>query len=87
MKRSKLEIYYDLQQLPGSVHGITSKDKEKYFMLINAEQTPDEQAAAFIHEMLHIWNKDFESGDDLQAIEARTHEQTKRILSLLTANE
>ena len=83
MKQSKIEIYYDLQKLPASVHGITSEDKGKYYMLINAGETPDEQAAAFIHEMLHIWNKDFESGDSLQEIEARTHEQAKRILSLL----
>lgn len=82
MKQSKIEIYYDLQTLP-AVHGITSKDKNKYFMLINAGESPDEQAAAFIHEMLHIWNRDFESKDSLQEIEARTREQAKRILSLL----
>ena len=44
-----------------------------YTILINADISEEEQAKAFLHEMFHIWNHDFDSKESVQQIEERAH--------------
>ena len=35
---------------------------EHYYVNIDSTKNPEAQAAAFLHECLHIWHSDFSSG-------------------------
>ena len=61
--------------MPKSIHGgVTPVDDEQYMIFINADLPEEEQQRAFLHEMLHIWNRDLDSkGESVQEIESRTH--------------
>lgn len=69
-------------KLPASIHGLSAPDGDEFIVLINEAITPEEQREAFIHEMLHIWNKDHDREKaDVQVIEAQCHAETARIAS------
>ena len=65
------------------MRGAIMATKDRYLILINEDQTPAEQLASFLHEMTHVYNRDFESTDDAGTIEARTHEQLRAALKVL----
>ena len=71
------------ERLPAGAHGMSAPDDNGYLIVVNADESPDEQAKAFLHEMLHIWNDDFNDPvGNVQVIEARTHRQLRRLLEL-----
>lgn len=73
--------------LPGSVNaciGIDTAQKEieSYVMLINSNQSPEDQEEAFLHECLHIWREHLSGArEDATKIESETHNRMKEIMS------
>lgn len=71
------------EHLPAGAHGMAAPDNDGYMIVVNADESPDKQAETFLHEMLHIWNDDFNDPvGNVQVIEARTHRQLRRLLEL-----
>lgn len=71
------------ESMPEKVYGLVSENgKNRFFIVVNADLSEDEQAKAFLHECLHIYNDDFNSNQDVNTIEARTHAQLDRLLAL-----
>lgn len=72
-------------QLPETVPGMSREQqagegREKYVVAINEDLCDLERAAAFIHEMLHIYHNDFQ--DDRPAFEVEK-ERRKELIQLL----
>ena len=81
---NNIEIVINKASLPDSINGCTVFDDDHaYKIYINDTLSPDEQAAAFLHEMLHVWNNDFNSNEAADHIEKNTHEQLKRISDII----
>lgn len=53
----------------------TENEDGSYSIFINASLSYEERKKAYIHELLHIYNHDFEK-TDVQEIEYRTHKST-----------
>lgn len=69
-----VRLHYE--NLPDSVNGavaLDSEDPEKYTILVNQNKSEDAQREAFLHEMLHIYRRDFESGKTVDQIEREVH--------------
>ena len=56
---------------------------EAYYVNIDSTKNPEAQAAAFLHECLHIWHSDFSSGQPAANIEADRADELRRILQAL----
>lgn len=84
LQQVKKELSISTADLPESVNGLTVNTNDIYNIYVNNKLDPDSQAAAFLHEMLHIWNNDFDSQEEADQIELRTHEQLKRISDIFT---
>lgn len=52
----------------------------EYRIFINRNLSDQEKLETFIHEMIHLYNGDHESGENVQTIEARTHKVTDEIM-------
>lgn len=75
-RRVRISVF--IEELPQSIHGMVSPmdiNNESYIIVLNTADNEEEQRKAFLHEMSHIWNRDFESREDVSQIEARTHRQ------------
>ena len=73
-----------LNGVPQGVHGSVLFDGKQYTIILNAEETPAQQYAAFLHEMTHIYNGDLiTTGGNVGEIENRTHRQLLQALELL----
>lgn len=70
-------------RLPDEMKAFSRRKGDSYYIVINEAETDDGRAAAFLHEALHIWHGDHDSGDDVDAIERERHEELKRLLSIL----
>ena len=69
------------EPLPENIHGFCAKDgKDSFIINIDPGMSEDEQALSFLHEMLHIWNRDHEKSD-FNAVENATHAQLTRVLT------
>lgn len=75
----ELNIHLYTEPLPETVRGVVTENQGYYIICINNLLSEEEQQQAFIHEMLHIYNNDFNSGDSVQAIEERTHKAAERL--------
>lgn len=72
-----LKITVAKMPLLAGARGVVVKDTDGGCMvIINSDLTEDEQAAAFTHEMLHIWHNDFENPATADRIEAARHTAT-----------
>lgn len=70
--------------LPESINGaITETAAREYTIAIRKGMTEDEKAAAFLHEMLHIYHDDFNSGLKADQIESDRHAELERLLTIL----
>lgn len=66
---------------PFRVRGAVSMDDEgKLEIWVNDDLSAVEKKEVVIHELLHILNRDFECGENVQTIEARTHKETSEIM-------
>lgn len=88
MKNKIILLNVSTVTFPDYIHGFTifTKQDDIYNVWINSSLDEDHRAAAFLHECLHIWNEDFDSKDDADHIEQRTHEQMKRISDILISD-
>lgn len=76
-----IKITINKASFPAGVKGFSILDDSSTFRIfINDTLDPDDQAAAFLHECLHIWNGDHTSKDDADHIEKKTHEQLLHVL-------
>ena len=73
--------------LPEKVKALTVKEDDKVKVYVNNDLTEDEQAASFLHEMLHLWNHDFDKELSADEIEALTHGQLSRISGIYQREE
>ena len=66
-------IIVRLVDLPCRVRGfvLTNGADDTYNIYLNARLSRTEQKKAFLHEMRHIMQKDFEKSGDVSAIEER----------------
>ena len=74
--------------LPGTIYGgVTQRANGSYVVLINADKTEDEQAAAFLHELLHVFHRDLEAPPGITAaeIEAKRKAELLRVLQIEAA--
>ena len=79
----KLTLTITAEELPASVYGVSVPNKDGYTILINGTKPGPEQAAAFLHECLHIWHNDHNDTRTADTIEAERHEELQQILGLL----
>lgn len=70
--------------LPATIHGVLQQSGNNYKIYINSDQTNDEQAAAFLHECLHIYHNDSCSPELADSIEHSRRAELLRILKLLS---
>lgn len=71
------------ENMPDAIHGAVMGSSGRYTIILNAADTPGQQFATFLHEMTHIYNKDAETGKNVQEIETRAHGQLLEALELL----
>lgn len=69
--------------LPPTIHGIVTGTDGSYTIILNGNDTPARQYAAFLHEVTHIYNGDLTAGQNAGEIEARTHRQLLEALELI----
>lgn len=79
----KLTILLENMDMPEEIQGATSKKNDTFYMLINAKASKEEQAAAFLHEMLHIYRRDFESDKSVDEIENSIRDDLRKIKEYL----
>lgn len=60
--------------LPDGANGLCmSEGDDSYTIILNADIPEEKKQKAFLHEMFHIWNHDFDSKESVQQIEERAH--------------
>lgn len=63
-------------QMPKGGHGlVVAGDPGQFFIMLNSADPEDEQRRAYLHEMLHIFNDDFDrvAVEGASAVEAQVH--------------
>lgn len=66
-------------ELPDSVHGVIAKlDAERFLIVLNANDSEEEQRKGLKHELRHYYNGDLEGTGNVNEIEYRTHLQEGR---------
>lgn len=68
-------------ELPVSISGFSMPKNGKTIVVINEGLTESEQAAAFLHECLHIWHDDHNSQTDADTLERIRHKELIEILT------
>ena len=73
-----------LNGVPQGIHGSVLFDGKQYTIILNAEESPAQQYAAFLHEMTHIYNGDLiKTGGNVGEIETRTRRQLLETLEII----
>lgn len=90
MKRNvQLTICRDA--LPPGMHGaiVATGAVNHYIIVTNQQETESQQAAAFLHECLHLFHDDLNRGGSVDKIEAARHTEITELLEILKqrANE
>lgn len=71
------------QPLPAGINAaLHESDNDNYIIFVNSEKTADERAAAFLHECLHIYHRDFDSTETADQIEHTRHNELLRLLKI-----
>lgn len=84
----KIDLRLASVQLPETVPGmsreqLTGEGCEKYVVAINEDLCDLERAAAFIHEMLHIYHNDFQDARPVAEVEKERRKELIQLLRLL----
>jgi len=77
-------------KMPKTIQGACTLDKRdgKIIVALNADLTEDEQAAAFLHEMLHLYHGDLnKENTTAREIEEERQEEMQRLLRINTAQD
>lgn len=81
MTEQRISIRIIKTPLPQAINGLSMKDGNTFIVLINENDSQDEQKETFIHEMLHIWHGDHDREfKDVQQLEEQRHQETTWIL-------
>ena len=56
---------------------------DRFKVMVNGTKSKEEQAAAFLHECLHIWHCDHVSGLSADRIEAMRRAELKKLLKIM----
>lgn len=89
MTERTIKLQIITSPLPASVRGLTANQKgsDVFTIAINDQKNDDEQAIAFLHEMLHIWHSDHDrEGVNISELEHERHRELKRLLTISNAN-
>lgn len=73
--------------LPPTIHGTVTGTGGRYMIILNGNDTPARQLAAFLEEMTHIYNGDLEAAGSVGEIENRTKRQLMEALEILKQEE
>ena len=80
----KITISLHSRPLPQATRAAIQKTGDDDFIIcLNSEMTDDEQAAGLLHDVLHIWHRDFDSLQPADRIEHDRHAELLRILTIL----
>ena len=80
----KITISLHSRKLPPTVTAATQeKGRDDYIIILNGDKTGDEQTAGLLHEVLHIWHRDFDSSDPADKTEQIRHAELLRVIKLL----
>lgn len=72
-------VILKIVELPDSVHGVIAKlDAERFLIVLNANDSEEEQRKGLKHELRHYYNGDLEGTGNVNEIEYRTHLQEGR---------
>ena len=78
-----LYITDDKDPMPADVAGASGSGRpDVYTVMINGTKSEERQAAAFLHECLHIWHKDH-AGENATKAEAERRQEAKRLLQIM----
>lgn len=81
----KAQLTIKTAPLPEKVRGLLQQTGgNTYTIYINSELSDDDQAAAFLHEALHLYHDDTNRKDPADAIEQERHAEIKRLLQTLS---
>ena len=81
MERITINLHHTTT--PSAVGGMITKDGEnQYTIIINENRSQIGQLASFLHEMVHVYNNDFDKSD-VAEIEAETNKQLIEALEYL----
>ena len=69
-------------KLPEDVNGMSAAEGDRVTMAINEDLPEELQAAAFLHECLHIWHSDHSSSRAVKEIERERREELRKITQL-----
>lgn len=91
----KRDIRIDLRTaaLPHSFNGATVYDEtaagagDEYLVMLNDTKDTKRQAAAFLHEALHIYHEDFKATRPVAEIEAERRAELRELLEILIEDE
>ena len=70
--------------LPDTINGATAqdpRDPDSYTVILNARKGQKQQLLSFLHEMIHVYQKDFESGQDVETVERLAHGIIEEIMA------
>lgn len=88
MMDRKITLTIKSAPLPPAINAATLKSGiDNYFVVLNGEKNDDEQTAGLLHEMLHVWHRDFDSPEPADSIERNRHAELLRLLKILEQEE
>ena len=66
-----------LEHAPAGFHGMAVKNDDGFYtILLDPNDTFEQNMKTYLHELEHIYNNDFDK-EDVQAVEAATHKGGK----------
>ena len=82
-----IDLFY-YRDAPAGAHGIIATDGTpgQYTIGLNADETEIQNYITFLHEVTHIFYKDFETAGSAAEKEARTHARLLEALRIMAQN-
>lgn len=75
---NNVKVYW--LDLPDGVHGVLTKlDAVRYMLILNSNDSEEEQRKGLKHELWHYFNGDLDSDKDINEIEFTAHLQEGRL--------
>lgn len=67
-------------KLSATIHGFAAPKDGDYLIVVNEDDTEEQQRETVLHEMLHIMHNDFDKSGSVELIELERHEELLEIL-------
>lgn len=75
----EIKILLEEESLPTGAHGVTAASDGIYYIVLNRDDDTGRKEAAFLHELLHIYRRDFESKKSVDEIEIEIRKELEAI--------